>query len=83
MPQNLRRPDEFYLEAHQHAFAWAEKAIVLRSATRIAEAIVAANHARHWLRVIKELELQEFRNEIPDQGSSRAAYPGAEAHTVR
>jgi hypothetical protein len=65
MPQNLRRPDELYLEAHQHAFAWAEKAIVLRSATKLAEATAAANHARHWLRVIKELEVKDSRSELP------------------
>jgi hypothetical protein len=64
MPKNLRRPDELYLEAHQHAFAWAEKAIVLRSKTGIAEATAAANHARRWLIVIKALELQEGRSEI-------------------
>jgi hypothetical protein len=60
MPQNLRRTDHFprYLEAHQHAFAWAEKAIAFRSEERFAEATAAAIYARYWLRVIKELELQ-------------------------
>jgi hypothetical protein len=62
--QNVRRPDDFstYLEAHQHAFAWAEKAMALRSAAKIAEAQAAANAARHWLRFIKELERQELRS---------------------
>jgi hypothetical protein len=64
--QNNRRPNDSpaYFEAHQRAYQWAEKAIVLRSAAKIAEAKVAANHARHWLRIIRALERQETRNAL-------------------
>ena len=64
--QTMQRPDNFstYLEAHQHAFALAEKAMALRSAAKIAEAQAAANAARHWLRVIKKLEQQEISSEL-------------------
>ena len=48
-----------YLEAHQQAFAWAEKAMILRSAAKIAEAKAAINHAHHWLGIIRALERQE------------------------
>jgi hypothetical protein len=62
--QYIRRPNDFpaYLEAHQLAFQWAEKALVLRSAAKIEEAKAAANHARHWLRIIRALERQDTRS---------------------
>ena len=62
--QKLRRPGDFstYLEAHQHAYEWAEKAIALRSAAKLAEAQAAANHARHWLSIIGEIERKENRS---------------------
>jgi hypothetical protein len=47
------------LEAHQQAFDYAQKAMLLRSAAKLAEAKAAANYARHWLRIIRELERQE------------------------
>jgi len=59
--QSLQRPDDFttYLEAHQQAFDYAQKAMLLRSAAKLAEAKAAANYARHWLRIIRKLERQE------------------------
>jgi hypothetical protein len=47
------------LEAHQQAFDYAQKAMLLRSAAKLAEAKAAANYARHWLRIIRKLERQE------------------------
>jgi hypothetical protein len=48
--QNRRRPEDFssFLKAYQHPYEWAEKAIALRSAAKIAEARAAANRARQW-----------------------------------
>jgi hypothetical protein len=60
MTQNLRRPDDLhaYVHAHQQAFAWAEKAVRLRSAAKTAQANAAAGKARQWLKIISELEPQ-------------------------
>jgi hypothetical protein len=62
--QSRQRPDDFttYLEAHQQAFECAQKAMLLRSAAKIAEAQAVANAARHWLRIIRKLERQENRS---------------------
>jgi hypothetical protein len=56
----LQRPDAFtkYLEARQQAFEYAQQAMLLRSAAKIAEAQAVANAARHWLRIIRTLERQ-------------------------
>src|SRR5580704_2457421 len=60
MPQKFRRSYDLhsYVHAHQHAFAWAEKALLFRSADKSAQAIAAVDQARKWLRIIKELEPQ-------------------------
>jgi hypothetical protein len=60
MPQSLQRSDDLraYLQAHQHAFAWAEKAVIFRSAAKTAQATAAVDQARQWLRIIRELEPQ-------------------------
>jgi hypothetical protein len=61
--KSQQRTDDFttYLEAHQQAFECAQKAMLLRSAAKLAEAQAAANYARHWLTIIRELERQEAR----------------------
>jgi hypothetical protein len=57
MPQSPRLLDDHtYFEAHQHAFTWAEKAMLFRSAGNIAEAIAAVDRVRHWLEIIRGLE---------------------------
>ena len=47
--REIRRPHDFaaYMQAHQQAFQWAEKAMTLRSSAKIAEATAAVNNARH------------------------------------
>jgi hypothetical protein len=45
-----------YVEAHQRAHAWAEKAILYRSAGKVAQAKAAAYRARHWLKKAAALE---------------------------
>jgi hypothetical protein len=45
-----------YLKAHKRAHAWAEKAILYRSAGKVAQAKAAAQRARHWLRKAVALE---------------------------
>jgi len=51
MPQKFRRSYDLhsYVHAHQHAFAWAEKALLFRSADKSAQAIAAVDQARKWL----------------------------------
>jgi hypothetical protein len=39
-----------YVQAHKRAHAWAEKALLYRSAEKLAQAEAAAKKARHWLR---------------------------------
>ena len=45
-----------YVQAHQRAHAWAEKAILYRSAGKVAQAKAAAERARNWLRKAAALE---------------------------
>jgi hypothetical protein len=45
-----------YVDAHQRAHAWAEKAILYRSAGKVAQAKAAAHRARHWLKKAAALE---------------------------
>jgi hypothetical protein len=53
---NPRRHSIAYLKAHQRAFAWAEKAMIYRSADKIAEAKAAVRNVRRWVRAITMLE---------------------------
>ena len=52
------RAVRLYVEAHQRAYAWADKAMVYRHAGKIAQATAATQKARHWLRKIKLLQAQ-------------------------
>jgi hypothetical protein len=45
-----------YVRAHERAYAWAEKALLYRSAGKVAQAKAAAQKARHWLRRAAALE---------------------------
>jgi hypothetical protein len=55
---NKFQPPDFadYLQAHQHAYAWAQKAMVCRSAGKLAQARAAVAKVNHWLRRIAMLE---------------------------
>jgi 2-methylaconitate cis-trans-isomerase PrpF len=44
------RTVRLYVEAHQRAYAWADKAMVYRHAGKIAQATAATQKARRWLR---------------------------------
>ena len=50
-----------YLQAHQHAYAWAEKAMVCRSAGKLAQARAAVAKVNHWLHRIAMLEAASAR----------------------
>lgn len=50
-----------YLQAHQHAYAWAQKAIVCRSTGKFAQARAAVAKVNHWLRRIAMLEAASAR----------------------
>ena len=52
------RTVRLYIEAHQRAYAWADKAMVYRHAGKIAQATAATQKARYWLRKIKLLQAQ-------------------------
>ena len=60
---NKFRPRNFadYLQAHQHAYAWAEKAMVCRSTGKFAQARAAVAKVNHWLRRIAMLEAASAR----------------------
>jgi len=47
-----------YVVAHQRAYAWAEKALLYRSAGKSAQAKAAAEKAKHWLRQLPMLAPQ-------------------------
>jgi hypothetical protein len=50
MAKKKRRPAQLYLEAHQRAYAWANKALAYRIAGKFVQAKAAAKRARLWLR---------------------------------
>ena len=56
-----------YVQAHQRAHAWAEKAVLYRAAGKVAQAKAAVKRARHWLRKVAALEAQAARN-YPGRG---------------
>ena len=53
---NKSRHPSAYVEAHQRAYAWADKAIAYRSAGKLAQAKAATEKARYWLRKITLLQ---------------------------
>jgi len=60
--KNDSRPrSDAYLKAHQRAFAWAEKAMLFRSADKIAEARAAVRNVQRWVRMITMLEARRPR----------------------
>jgi aminopeptidase N len=61
--QNKNRQRDFktYLEAHQRAHTWAEKAHFHRCAGQFAQAKAAIERVQHWLRRITVLETRAGR----------------------
>jgi hypothetical protein len=53
---DAQRCSSAYLKAHQRAFAWAEKAMIYRSAAKIAETKAAVRNVRRSVRAIAMLE---------------------------
>jgi hypothetical protein len=53
--KNKRRPVGRYVEAHQRAYAWADKAVAYRQEGKFAQAKAAAQRARYWLSKAKQL----------------------------
>ena len=47
-----------YLRAHQRAYAWAEKAMLYRSAGKFSQAQAAVTTVERWLRKIAVLEAE-------------------------
>lgn len=77
--KNKRRPTQFdmqqafaaHLEASRKAHAWAEKSIALRQAGKAAQAKIAENNAKAWLR--KMLTIEEQAGQGKPQGGRAAA----------
>jgi hypothetical protein len=50
MAKRKRRSARLYLEAHQRAYAWANKALAYRLAGKVVQAKAAAKKSYLWLR---------------------------------
>jgi hypothetical protein len=49
---NAQYEFDTYLAAHRRAFAWAERALIYRSAGKFARAKAAVERVNHWMREI-------------------------------
>lgn len=53
MPETKTQHElDTYLAAHRRAFAWAERALLYRSAGKFARAKAAVDRVNHWMREI-------------------------------
>ena len=60
-----------YLAAHRRAFAWAERALLYRSAGKFARAKAAVERTNHWMREIAQLASEPRYSAVAARANKR------------